>query len=390
MTAQGRVARPVIAHLLHQDEFSGGPFSISDLVSSLQTRYENVVLHGGAGVLAETCDRLHIRRIHLPVDRLYKCVWGFFALCSALRRVRPDLLLLHGQWGGFFGAIAGRMTGINHVVYIARWPAFYSDWDWWRINRNFVCEWTPCRLSDKVVVLSESSRQQYLIRHWPAQTKLTVIPNTLNPTLIPTAEAAAALRAAKGWNNQECHVVCATRLVAEKHVDWLLKSWGHVKQKCPNAKLWIVGGGKLHSSLEKEARSLGLGETCSFLGHCPNGIEYIAAADIVAFPSTAETFGRAALEGMACGKPIVASNVDGLRDLLLDGQTALLAPAGNIEMFADYLCRLIQDGRLRDKMGAAGKLNAVRFFPEAVMPLYFALIEELLGGVSAPPAVRTQ
>jgi glycosyltransferase involved in cell wall biosynthesis len=292
--------------------------------------------------------------------------------------MRPDLLVLHGQWGGFLGALAGRMTGIRHVVYIARWPAFYADWDFWRINRNFICEWTPCRLSDKVVVLSESSRQQYLIRHWPAETKLMVIPNTLNPTSIPTSAAAAALRATEGWNDKDCHVVCVGRLASQKRVDWRLKSWAHVKNRCPNVRLWIVGGGKLRSSLEEEARSLELGDSCSFLGPRTNGIEFIAAADIVAFPSVFESFGRVALEGMACGKPIVASSVDGLRDLLSDGQTALLAPAGDIELFAEHLCRLIQDGSLRDRIGAAGKLNAARFCPNVVMPRYFALIEGLL------------
>jgi glycosyltransferase involved in cell wall biosynthesis len=82
-------------------------------------------------------------------------------------------------------------------------------------------------------------------------------------------------------------------------------------------------------------------------------------------------------EAMASGKPVVASDVDGIRDALRDGEEGFLVPPGDIEGFADRLLTLIRDPALRDAMGRKGRVAARRYAAEAVMPQYERLLLEL-------------
>lgn len=372
-----------IAHLIHADGTGGGPKSLAAQVSYFRERFETVLLHGGHGTAVEFCESAGIPHVRLPIDRLYKLFWGFFALCIALRRTRPDLLILHGQWAGFLGSLAGRLTGIRHIIYIARWPAFYTDWDWWRVNRNFLCEWMPCRLSDKIVTVSESSRYQYLFRGWAKEERLLTIPNSVDPATVPDDARASQIRRDNDWATESCHVVFVGRLVNEKRVDWLLKSWAVVTRECPSARLWIVGDGEERQKLQSLATRLSLDETCTFMGTRPGGIDYIAAADVVVITSMYEAHANVPLESMACSRPIVATRVDGIRDSF-DGGEGFLVPPGDTELFARRIIELVGNPALRAQMGAVGKETVARFNSKNILSRYETLYLNMLTEATCP------
>ncbi|MGA7213114.1 MAG: glycosyltransferase, partial [Terrimicrobiaceae bacterium] len=230
----------------------------------------------------------------------------------------------------------------------------------------------------RVITLSESNYYQYLIRAYVPEGRLLSIPNPIDIENLPSPEDASEIRAQHGWTDDICHIVSVGRLSTQKRLDWLLRSWATVIRKTSRAKLWIVGGGELEHELKRLAGELQLGNSCVFLGSRPRGVGFVAASDVVAFTSLYEARAIVALEAMACGKPIVASRVDGIRDSYRDGREGFLVPPGDIQLFAERLIRLIEDPPLRRKMGEAGKSTALEFAKPLIMPRYRRVIESVL------------
>jgi len=128
----------------------------------------------------------------------------------------------------------------------------------------------------------------------------------------------------------------------------------------PEARLVIAGKGVLQQSLTDTARNLGIGDRVSFVGYVEG--EPLAAlyhaAHVLAAPSLYEPFGIVALEGMICGKPVVAADVGGLREIVLDGQTGFRVPAGDATALAGALVKILTDADLAARLGAAGRERA--------------------------------
>lgn len=114
--------------------------------------------------------------------------------------------------------------------------------------------------------------------------------------------------------------------------------------------------------LEHESRSLGLDDRVDFLGHCPNVPELIHDLDVVVCASHEEPFGLCLIEGMACEKPIVATRVGGIPEVVEDGVTGLLVPPGSPGQLAQAVGTLLADPHLRNEMGRAGRDRVLRYF----------------------------
>ena len=373
----GAISRPLVAHFIHLDGPGGGTRMIALRLSHHAT-FDRMVIHGGYGIIAQTCEDMGIPHVQLPVDSLRKLIIGLPMLVFALRRSRPDVFIMHGQWGGPIGAVAARLAGIKKIIYVARWPAFYTDWDLFRSVRNFIAERIPCKLADRVVVLSNSSFYQYYQRNLAGEEKMRIIPNPVDIDHLPTPEAAARVREFHRWSADHVNVVSVGRISTQKRLDWLLHSWAIVQRERPNARLWIVGDGELTQECTALAASLRIEPTCTFLGLRANGWEFIAAADIVAMTTMYESRGNIVLEAMAAGKPIVASEVDGVRDSISHGVEGLLVRPGDIKKFAESLIDLIDHPNLRAQLGRRGKHRAQDFDLRSIMRQYDDLIDELL------------
>jgi glycosyltransferase involved in cell wall biosynthesis len=348
--------------------------------------FDRMVIHGGRGIIAQACEEMGVPHVRLPLDSIRKLILGFPLLVLALRRARPDVLFMHGQWAGPVGALAARLAGIRKLVYVARWPSFYTDWDLYRLIRNFIAERIPCRIADRVVVLCSSSYYQYFQRHLVSEQKLRVIPNPIDLEHLPSAAAAASVRQLHRWSSDHVNVVSVGRISTQKRLDWLLKSWAIVQRERPGARLWIVGDGELRDQSTALAASLGIDPTCTFLGPRDNGWDYIAAADVVAMTTMYESRGNIVLEAMAAGKPIVASDVDGVRDSISHGVEGLLVRPGDIQRFADSLIALIDHPNLRSQLGRHGSHRVRDFNLRTIMRQYDELVDELLAESQAEAA----
>jgi N-acetyl-alpha-D-glucosaminyl L-malate synthase BshA len=144
-----------------------------------------------------------------------------------------------------------------------------------------------------------------------------------------------------------------------------------------DAALVLVGDGPERPATEAEVERLGLGENVQFLGKVDAVADLLRAADLFLLPSASESFGLSALEAMACGVPVVASDVGGLREVVQDGVSGRLVPVGDLEALAHAAVELLQPERWRAARAAAVE-RAQSFSAERVVPRYEALYARVM------------
>jgi len=148
----------------------------------------------------------------------------------------------------------------------------------------------------------------------------------------------------------------------------------------PDAQFWIVGAGDLRDELEALTLRLGLKGAVSFLGYRDDAGHAMAQSDVIVCASSYEAFPRAVLEALALERPVVATSVGGIPEIVIDGQTGLLAPAGDPDSLAAAVLRLINDPDFARRLAAAGRrLVAERYTMEAQASALAALYREVLG-----------
>jgi len=368
-----------IVHLLYEDGPGGGPATVERHIKYYYKYFDIVLLHGGRGKTVEYCQQEGVRTVQLPIDRIWKLCFGWIPLFYQLWKLKPDLLIVHGQWAGPLGALVGKLAGVKRMIYIAHWPAFYTDWDLYRVIRNHIVEAIPVTLCNKVICISPGNMYQYQIRFPKQLDKLIHISNPFDLTDEPTMEDAAQLRTQFGWREDHINVVAVGRIATQKHFEWLLESWVIVQREVPEARLWIVGGGEEEKLMHALAKELAITSTCTFLGSQKNGLRFINASDIVAMTTLYEGHANIPMEAHFCGKPIVANAVDGVRESINDGKDGFLVDAGDTGTFSERLITLCRSKELREKMGAAGRKNVERFSMDKVMVRYSGIIQEILG-----------
>ncbi len=143
-------------------------------------------------------------------------------------------------------------------------------------------------------------------------------------------------------------------------------------------RLIMCGDGPERERTEGLAVYYGLSDRVHFAGQVPNIADYLSVADLILVPSEMESFGLAALEAMACEVPVIATNVGGLPEVVIDGVNGYLVELGDTQSMAERSVELLLDEEKRLKMGSCGRAWAVeRFNTEKVIPLYERVYERV-------------
>ena len=194
----------------------------------------------------------------------------------------------------------------------------------------------------------------------------TVIHNGVDPEEVQNAEAvdARTTRAQFGVSSQGKMLLCAGRFRHEKGHRFLIEAVGRLKQRGLGPRLVLAGTGPLTADVVAEVRKRNLGDEVQFVGHLDHAqlMRVMAAADIVVVPSTYEGLSVTAEEALMLGKPVVASRVGGLPEVVEDGRTGLLVPPADPTALADSLQKLLTDRSLRERLGNHGRGRAAQLF----------------------------
>jgi D-inositol-3-phosphate glycosyltransferase len=245
--------------------------------------------------------------------------------------------------------------------------------------------------SDRVVAATAIDRQQ-IMRHYGDLAPIGVIPGGVDLDRFSPRPREAA-RAELGLAPGEKAVLFVGRIQRLKGLEVLMRAFARLSDL--NARLVIVGGqpGTSHetreiSRLQHLAVRLGIAERTRFVGAVPHEQLpiFYSAADITVMPSSYESFGLVAVESLACGTPVVATRVGGLSSIVRDGETGLLVPWRDAELFAERLRQLLDDDALRQRLARQARASVLEYGWDRIADEHLALYEDVRS-VSRPRAV---
>lgn len=206
--------------------------------------------------------------------------------------------------------------------------------------------------------------------------RIDVIPNFIDTEVWrPGKEPCHRAALAPGGEKIVMHI---SNFRPVKRVEDVVEVFARICKKV-DARLVFVGDGPERPRALDRAEELGVRPRILFLGKHASVDELLACADLFLLPSENESFGLAALEAMACGAPVVASNIGGIPEVVTHGETGYLLPVGDIEGMAEAGIRILTDPDESQRLSLAGRQEAEdRFSARAVVPLYERLYERVL------------
>jgi glycosyltransferase involved in cell wall biosynthesis len=294
-----------------------------------------------------------------------------FRLARIIEREQPSLVHLHSSKAGLAGRLAIR----------GRLPTVFQPHAWsFEAVRGpvragaLLWERRAARWATAIVCVSEAERR--LGEEHGVAERSRVIPNGVDLEAWPEAsgEERSAARRRLALDEQPT-VVCVGRLSRQKGQDVLLEAWPAVVAAVPEAQLVLVGDGPAEQSLQESA-----GPAVRLVGKRADVADWLAAADVTAFPSRWEGMSIGMLEAMASGRSVVASDVGGADEALGSEAGVVVAP-GDAAALAAALAARLRDPALTAAEGHAAREHAERFHDlRATTAALAALYEELLAG----------
>jgi glycosyltransferase involved in cell wall biosynthesis len=281
----------------------------------------------------------------------------FPALLRVLRDKQTDVVHMHGYGATTFGRLCAWRMGIPAILHE---HANHTTTPWFQQ----VADRLLAPHTDLAIAVSESTAEFTIrARLMPAErTKVVYLGSPLDEFARPRTSAdVAEAKAALGLDGSMIAVGTVTRLMPSKGNEYLVAAVPEIVQAHPSARVLIVGEGELKANLEAQAQALGLGQRLVFAGFKRDVAEVLTALDIVVFPSLWEGTPLTAFEALAAGKPIVATDADGLLDILTDRHDSLVVPKRNAAALARGVNELIARPDLAERLKAGARATGAQY-----------------------------
>jgi glycosyltransferase involved in cell wall biosynthesis len=319
----------------------------------------------------------NLERMGFPVHYLEKGKFDpstFPALVSLLKKLEIDVIQTHGYGATTFGRAAAFRLRIGNVLHE---HANLTDTPWFQKIPDRILN----PVTDVAIAVSESTRD-FCIRARKLsreRVKKVYLGAPLDEFVPFGAEAREEARVRLGFEPADKIVGTVTRLMESKGNGYLIEAASILTRKRSDVKVAVVGEGPLLPELEARARALGVSDRVRFLGFQRDVAPSIAAFDVSVFPSLWEGTPLTVFEAMAMRKPIVATSVDGLRDVLRNDENALVVPPKDARALAGAIERLLDESdlarRLSERALRSSRRFDIRIFVEKMERLYELLVD---------------
>jgi len=329
------------------------------------------------GVLRPLIERLQIPIIDLPLTSFYDAnmVRQTRRFVSYLKENKIEIVHSHDFYSNVFGMSGSALAGIRGRI------ASKRETTGTRTRAQRTVERNAFKLAHAVVA-NAAAVKQYLIDEGVKENKIDVIYNGIDLTRFnKNGDAGEALRR---LNLETIHGRPIVTMVANfefrvKDHPMLLRAAQRVIRDVPEAVFVIAGEGEFREESEKLAAELGINESCLFTGRCASVPDLLAASDICVLSSQAEGFSNSILEYMAAGRAVVATDVGGASEAIVEGETGHLVKPGDDAAMAQRLTSLLRDPERRTEMGLNGRrLVEKRFSCESRLSSTSALYQRML------------
>ncbi len=376
-----RLMRPTrLLHLADTADRGGGETYLFLLADRLpRDRYAFSVLCPSEGLLTERLRRIGIHVVPFEIPRLLSPA-AMLRLIRLLRQHRPDIVQSHGARPNLYAALAGRWAQVPIIVSTIHNSLYDYPISSVRRSLYLLGERLTFTLVDQMVCVAEALAQDLKERSGRDPRKVQVIQNGVDlEAFDPGTVDGSKVRRELGLEEDTPLIGIVGRMTPQKgHLD-LLTALVQIKAAIPTVKALIVGDGPLRAELVQYARTHCLDGCCIFTGMREDIPTIMGALDVVALPSLSEGLPFILLEAMAMGKPVVATRVNGVSEVVEDGVTALLVPPRAPDMLARAVITLLHNRELGSRLGVAARQQAERRFGlDRMMREVETLYEELL------------
>lgn len=280
----------------------------------------------------------------------------FFDLYRLFKENQIDVIHLHGNGASTFGRLAARVLGIPNVVHehgVQPKLPRYAIWT----------DRLLAPLSYKIVAVGKAVRDWVIERKKVAPSRVEVIYFGVPLENYKQASPQRVSAEKERLNIPPDYKVVGTvsRLYEQKGVRYFIDAIPIIREKYPRAKFIVAGDGPLQEELELQARQLGVEADTIFTGFCPDMPFILSLLDIKVLPSLWEGVPFTVYEAMAMGKPIVSTNVDGLKEVLEDGRNALMVPPKEPSLLAEKILFLLENEEVARSLGEQAREDSKRY-----------------------------
>jgi glycosyltransferase involved in cell wall biosynthesis len=272
----------------------------------------------------------------------------FLKIFFLLKKLKPSLVHTHLIHGDIYGITASWAAGIGKIV-----STRHND-DSFRKNRLLRAINIFLNIkTDSVIAISEwVGLFANKIERIKAE-KIKIIHYGLGETM--TSGNRNSFLDEIGFAGREVVLGIVARLVEQKGHYFLIEAFSKAFKENPDIRLLIVGDGELKDRLQSHVRREHLDKAVVFTGYKKNVPDILDSIDIFIHPSLWEGFGLSILEAMSMGKPVIATNVSAIPELIEDGVSGLLVPPKDVDSLAGAIIRLSNDESLREQLGQKAK-----------------------------------
>jgi glycosyltransferase involved in cell wall biosynthesis len=290
-----------------------------------------------------------------------------------------EIEIVHTQdfYSNIFGMIGATLAGVPARV------AFKGETDFSRSSRQRFAERCAFRLAHAVIANAEAVRSR-MIREGVAAKKLVTIYNGIDLQRATPSEGQAreAVLASFGlpYDSPRRFVTIVANIQhAIKDHPMFLRAAQRMRKAIPDAAFVIAGQGQLKESLQAYAAELGLKDDVFFIGRCDRVGDLLGISEVGILSSKAEGFSNSILEYMAAALPVVATDVGGAREAVVDGETGYLVPSGDDVAMGEHIISLLRQPERARLMGQRGRqIVAEKFSWEAQVSILRHFYEQLL------------
>jgi len=272
-------------------------------------------------------------------------IFCFYRIRKLIYKLSPDIL--HAHWATSYG-LAGALSGYSPYI-ISTWGIDIVDLPKqpWIMKKIVQFNLSKANAITSTSAMLKKETEKYIK---PDQSVFH-IPFGIDLKLF-------SKKVKKSRGKKIC--IGTVRSLEKKYgITYLIEAFNLIKLKETDTELMIVGTGSLHEKLVKQAEASGVNNNITFTGRVSNNdvVSYLHKIDIFVVPSISEseTFGVSAVEASACSLPVIASNIGGLPEVVVNGKTGMLVPPGDVDALVSSILLLIRSPELRLKLGDNGR-----------------------------------
>jgi glycosyltransferase involved in cell wall biosynthesis len=311
--------------------------------------------------------------------RPIKDVRTLFSLIGLIMKEKPDIVHTHSSKGGILGRLAAKIAGVPHIIHTPHGHVFYGHFGRFASRMFMWVEKIFSMFTDRMVALTDGEKDDYINLSVCLPEKLFKIHSGVDvKKFMHTNGNRVEKRRSLGLDQNEAVIGFVGWLLPIKGPNYLLKAMDYVWQGHPEASLVLVGKGDMDVDLRAEAQRKNTNGKVKFLGWRKDIDEIMPLFDMLVLPSLNEGMGRVLVEAMAAGKPVVASRVGGIPDLVRHAETGYLVPPADEQALANGIKKLLDDPDKAKRMGLRGQEYCRQFSLEAMIEKLDDLYSDLI------------